>query len=382
MALWSQDTPDLESIKIRVYPSILTPPGTQTVTQLRQVYAHAQLAPLLGPGLQFGLPGGTTLVTKAVQVTKPIPPQPGFGPGIDYDHFLGYEYGEDFLTPSDTWSFSLDQDELSDTDVGALVPGARVEVSIDGNPQSVGFIRKVRSKGTKDSGSVLMVEGRDWLSPVVDGHIDPSVHFNEGMNLGQLMQTVFSPFNVTVQFVTDDTADLNAKTGRVYGTPTSKRGVPLKQFVLHQLKPYPQEGAFQFAARVAQRFGVWIWPLADGKTVMVGKPNFDAPARYAIHHKVDETRDQNNVIDWDVQASDEEQPSIIFGSAVGGGGEFAHGTLRAVIVNPLVQVPPQTIAALLAPYPGLVPIVPSVSSQVAQKPYGLIANAAARALYL
>jgi prophage tail gpP-like protein len=383
MALWDLDQPDLASIKIRVYPAILTPPTTVQATVLRQSYAHAQLAPLLGPGLQFGLPGGTTLVTKRVQVTKQIPPQPGYGPGVDFDHFLSYEYAEDFLTPSDSWSFTIDQDELSQSDVNALVPGSRVEVSIDGNPQSVGYLRKVRTKGNKSGGTIITAEGRDWLSPVVDAHIDPNTHFTASMTLEQLMTTVFGPFGVGVQFTTDDTANLNSITGRVYGTPTGKRGTPLKSFVLHALKPYAQEGAFAFASRVAQRFGVWIWPMADGKTVMVGTPNFDAPARYAIHRKTDATRDQNNVLDGEVIASDEEQPSIIFASGWGGGGEFAHSTLRGAIVNPLVQVPPQTLSALLAPYKGLVPIVPSLGAQQsAQQPYGLIANVAARALYL
>lgn len=401
MALWDQDHPDLESIKIRVYPPVLAPATTRQVAELRQAYAHAQLAPLLGEGLQFGLPGGLSPVfktvpnpnpnsqlgatiqvpvTRTVYVTKPVPPQPAFGPGVSFDHFLAYDYHEDFLTPSDSWSFSLDTDELTEIDLAALVPGARVEVSIDGNVQSIGYIRKTRIRSTKESGSVMHVEGRDWLSPSVDSHVSPDTVFNGSMNFEQVLQAVFTPFGFQVQFTQDDTGNLNSITGRKYGVPVTKKGKPLKSYIVHELKPYPQEGAFAFASRVAQRFGLWLWPMVDGKTIMVGQPNFTAPARYAIHHKLDATSNGNNVIEGDVAQSDEEQPAIIFASGFGGGGEFAHATLRGVIINPLISVPVQLLANLLAPYPGLIPTVPTVTAQSANQ--SLITNDSVRPLYL
>jgi prophage tail gpP-like protein len=378
MALWDQDNPELESIKIRVHPPALSP-GSAAVLKQILTTPHAQLAPLLGPGLQFGLSGGTTQVKTTVVVARATPPQPTFGQGIDFGKFLEYEYAEDFLTPSDSWAFSLDTDELTELDFAALVPGARCEVSIDGNPQSTGYIRKTRIR-TGASGSVIHIEGRDWLSPVVDSHIDPNTKFTKSMNLGQMLDTIFSPFGVNVQFTQDDTSNLNAITGAIYGVPTTKKGKPLKSFLLHTLKPYPQEGAFAFASRVTQRFGLWIWPMADGKTIMVGQPNFTAPARYAIHHKLDASSLGNNVEDGDVSRSDEEMPAVIFGAGSGGGAEFPHARLKGVIINPLVQVPTPLLAKILAPYPGLRPTIPSITSQAVDA--GLISNDTLRPLYL
>jgi prophage tail gpP-like protein len=274
------------------------------------------------------------------------------GSGVQFDNFLAYEYNESFTTPSDSFWFELDEDELSEETKAVLIPGAGVRVSIDDQPQVAGFIDDIQVRAGR-GGTIWHMECRDWLSPAVDGHIDPKVQFKQSQTLDQLLTTVFEPFGVSV-FSTDNSTNRNIITGRVYGNPSSKKGKPLKSYVLHETKPYQHEGAFAFASRICQRFGLWLWPASDGQTLIVGKPDFDQDPRYELRHVVDLPGD-NNVVESSFKLSRTNQPAIIYASGFGGGGSFAKATLRAGIVNPIVHTDVMQIAASYPNVPMLIP---------------------------
>lgn len=280
---------------------------------------------------------------------------------VEFTKFLSYEYAEDFLTPSDASSFTLSMDSLTERDMRALMCGTKVEVTIDDQPQSVSYISKVRIHADRSSGTIVTVECYDWLNRAVKSHVDPNVRFRPSMTLLDLLTAVFEPFGMTVA-ATDNVANRNAITGRIYGSRIGKKGKPLKSYVLHQIKPYPQEGAFAFASRVAQRFGLWIWPATDGHTVIVGKPDFDQESRYTLSHKTDASDVHNNVLESDVEFSDEEQPSLIVASGFGSGGEFAKSKLKSGIINPIIGTPIEQIDAFKKSYPSVHFVTPPVSA--------------------
>lgn len=281
---------------------------------------------------------------------------------VEFTKFLAYEYYEHFLTPSDQWWFEVAGEELSDSDRSALVPRARVEISVGGLVQTIGYIDVIETRSSREGGTVVTVSGRDWLSPSVDSHIDPRIRFNASQDLGTILSQVFGPFGGTV-FATDNIANLNAITGRKYGTPTGKKGKPLKSYIQHQLKPYPSEGCFQFASRVAQRFGVWIWPAVDGQTVIAGTPDFDQDPIYTFQHRRDDPTG-NNVIESTCRVDFGDQPSAVLCCGYGGGGEFPKSTLRNAWINPLYsQV---NLVALQASYPKLTFTLPGDITKTAE----------------
>ena len=271
--------------------------------------------------------------------------------GIAFPHFLTFEYDEHFLTPSDSWRFSLDQDELSAAEIAALEPGFVVNFNIVGLKQSTGIIDEVTVDTSR--GTVIHVEGRDSLSPVVDSQVDPRLVFTPSMTVLQIVTAVFAPFGISV-FSSDNTANVNAITGTIYGTKTSVKGAPLNKVVAHQVKPYPREGAFAFAARVCQREGLWIWPSADGTTVIVGQPNFTGPPLYTLQHSTQNPGANNILPGSHVTYSRKDQPNIILAGASGGGGEFSRAALKCYCVNPFSQATDEQVAAVIANYPGIV----------------------------
>lgn len=307
--------------------------------------------------------------------------------GIQIDRFLSYDYHEDYLVPVDAGSFTVSGDELSDSDLKAIIPGARIEVTINGQPQSAGFLDDIRIRSSRSSGSIVTFEYRSWLSPAVDAQVDPQTRFAPSMSLGDLVQAALGPFGVTVFTETND-ANRNAITGQIYGTRTSKKGKPIKSIVLHQIKPYDNEGAFAFASRVSQRFGLWIRPGVNEGEVIIAEPDFTQDPRYALHHKVDDSSIHNNVIESDVVRSRKDQPSIIFASGFGGGGEFAKATLKGMIINPLLSQA-NSLDSLLAlngavidAYKTVKPVIPSSAAIAAAIQAFQIPDVLARPLYL
>lgn len=279
------------------------------------------------------------LDTLEISVTSPPPGQPlGQVTQTVFSHFLSYTYRQNFLTPADTWGFAIDTDELREEQLNALLPGGVVEIRIAGQRQTTGYIDEVRISGSRHGGTVIYVGGRDWMSPAVDCHVDPQTRFQESMSLADLMSAVFAFIGAT-EFDTDSIANLNVITGGAYGQKTSKKGRPLKNYKLHQIKPYPQEGAFAFASRVSQRFGLWPWASQEKGTIVVDTPDFtSAPLYQILQSKDPNLSPHNNVLEFEATASRKNQPTAIFASGFGGGGSDAKATLKGGVFNPVTSI--------------------------------------------
>lgn len=267
--------------------------------------------------------------------------------GVEFPHFLNYSYQQSFLVPADGWSFDLDQDELTSDEKALLIPGQTITVKVRGLAQSTGVIDAAPVRSGK-GGTVIHVEGRDWFAPCVDAQIDPRTKFTPSQTLLDVVNGVFNPFGVTA-VLDDNTQNVSQQTGEIYGTKASLKGKLLKSVLAHQLKPYPREGAFTFASRVAQRFGCWIWASSTPGTVIVGQPDFTTDPLYTFQHSTSDTTD-NNIEEGEAGPSRKNQPSVIFASGVGGGGEFANSAIRCAILNPYIEVDTD---ALIASWPGI-----------------------------
>ena len=78
-----------------------------------------------------------------------------------------YSYHQAFLTPVAGWSFSVSDEDPTLTNE-LLVPGARVQLRVANNPQCTGYIERKSISSDAAGGTVVTVQGRDILGPVVD----------------------------------------------------------------------------------------------------------------------------------------------------------------------------------------------------------------------
>jgi prophage tail gpP-like protein len=281
--------------------------------------------------------------------------------GINVDNFTSYTFTHDFLSPCATFDL-----EIADARADALAPqfqcGARVALRINNTIQASGYIDRVFPEISR-SGTVLHIQGRDALSRACGSSLDPKIHFTQRDTLSSIMRRIFERHGFT-SFEIDDAANRNIITGqnRAPKAKPSRRGKALRNFINHQLKPYPGEGEYEFASRVAKRFGLHLWASADGRTLYVSEPTFDSPALYNLvysRNPVPSTIGQgvssksNNVLSASGGFDWTNQPSVIIAEGVGGGGEFRKQTNKVVMVNEILSETDSlpSVAAILKAYP-------------------------------
>lgn len=291
--------------------------------------------------------------------------------GAVFAKFLAYELNEHYLLPTTAFWFDLDEDELSSGEKSVLVPGMGVAVSINGQLQTVGYIDTVHVQCSRHGGTIWHIECRDWISCVVDSHVDPKTQFSTTETLFQLITQAIATFtsfpgaNVNstpeqggaaapITLIADSAANNNVITGSTRGTKTNKNGTILKSVLSHQVKPYQHEGVWAFCSRLSQRFGLWMRPTSDGTSIIVSTPDFTQDPSYTIQRTLANTSN-NNVLDGGIKQSRLNQPSMILASGFGGGGVFANSQLRAAIVNPVMLT---NVGLTLSNYPS-VTVVPT-----------------------
>lgn len=272
--------------------------------------------------------------------------------GLTLDRFHSYTFNQDFLTPSDGWHFVVGDDSITQDVRNAVHPGAKVNIKIDGHAQSTGTIRVVEVGNDRSGGTQLSVEGFDIFGPMITGHVDQGLQFTEGQTLFDVISKVFSDYGITT-LADDNETNRNILTGQSRGISGKLKAKGIQKFKIHQLQPYPNEGAFAFVSRISQRFGLWSWPSADGTFAIVGKPSFDQPPSYTLRRHLGPDSARNNILEGGMREDGTDQPSIILASGSGGGQVFAKATLRSAMINPAVNVPLAALNAVEARYPSV-----------------------------
>lgn len=291
---------------------------------------------------------------------------------VDLTRWTSYSFASNFLTPADGWSCTVGDGHLDEKQKRALRLGARVRLYVAEAPLAEGYIDEIQVDATRSSGVQYTIQGRDRLGAAVDAIADPRLEFKDGVTLAEFLREVFAPFGWVADdhFTIDARANRDAKAGGVRGTPMTKGGKkkgpkPLASFVLHRLKPHNHEGLFRFAQRVTERFGLWIWPSADGEQLIIGAPDFEQAPRYQLRRRNDGTPGAvsgTNILSGRVQFSSADQPSIIIADGSSGGGEFGRGQIKCYCVNPYFGFDDQgftddQVAALLRKYPEAQPVL-------------------------
>jgi|GEM_PF-3457262 len=260
---------------------------------------------------------------------------------VTLSRWVDYDFASDYFKPASGFSFVVADETLPEREREALVIGARVRLTINGVPLADGHIDDLDIGANRQAGQVWNIIGRERLGLAVDGIADPSLQFKEGTTLADFLVRLYTPFGWAGpdHFQIDNAASRGATNG-LRGTPMTRGGKrkgprPLKNFVLHQLKPHNHEGVHDFAKRVAERHGLWIRCSEDGERIIVDTPNYAQPASYQLRRNGNGT---TNVLDGRVRLSFRDQPACIIADGSSGGGEFGRGRIKAYAVNPYFGV--------------------------------------------
>lgn len=259
------------------------------------------------------------------------------------DNWESYEFNSYFLNPSSHWHMAVSDNRIGPNLGRRLVPGANVQLICNERPIASGRIDAVHVSYSRNGGSLWQISGRDMMGQCVDSCINPWTNrFQPKDSLAEIATRVFGEFGLKT-IVDDNSANRSFIKGQVRGSKYTRakhvsKIKPLKEYrIEEQLKPHDHEGAYEFVARIAKRFGLHIWLSADGQSVVIGQPDFDQDPSFQLVHRVSGSDDvNNNVISGTITKDATDQPSYIVASGFGAGGATYRGNLRVIVFNELV----------------------------------------------
>jgi len=204
---------------------------------------------------------------------------------------------DDFLSPCQTVSLTVDADETRFAYTKTIRPGQQFVIEVNGNPAIGGFIDSVEVTGDR-GGTFVEVTGRDVLSPVVDSHVNPRMAIRKTMSLEDLAQALFlDEFNLPIAIFLDPDPPRAKAMGKAVSTKP-KKGKHKTKDPLKEVRPHDNEGAFQYFIRFAHRVGYHAWADPDGSGIIIAAPTYDQQPAYQLVRRVSTTTGQgaaNNI---------------------------------------------------------------------------------------
>lgn len=193
--------------------------------------------------------------------------------GYRTDEIVRYSLTSNYLTPTDSFEFTVyDKD-----DPRALrrlwQPLQRVTLYIDGVQQLQGRIDETQGN---DDGS-LTVKGLDHRADIVAGGADPSITFKANQDLGDALLMLFRPYGIRTLSADSDLAR-NLLTGK-----NPYKGGPDKAFKEARLTDFKIEentGTWEVADEIVSRHGFTIQAVGLRSWLAVVKPNYKQAPLY------------------------------------------------------------------------------------------------------
>ncbi len=255
--------------------------------------------------------------------------------GAELAIWSDYCVDSNFLVPTDGFRFVVSDEQITGDLFELLIPGAPLELVINGHLQVSGFIDIVEAGADRSSGRTITVEGRDTMGPVVDAEIDTRKHFPDKTTLEKLLADTLEPFGFDTFFI-DNEQNSNVQAGKALPRHKKSRK-KLGQYPIPKSKPHHNETHFQFLSRIVQREGLWIWPMVEGNGVVVAKPDYDQGPRYHLRRTIGGSG--NNILHGGIRRDATGQPSYLVATGNVPATEFEHHKLSVVIDHPYLGSP-------------------------------------------
>jgi hypothetical protein len=251
------------------------------------------------------------------------------------DNIQEYRIETSYLTPTDSWSFTVYNDEDPSSLRTKFRPWQPIRISIAGQTQLVGRIEKI--KGVGESGAALEVSGYDYLYDSVAGSVDPALQIKKEMDLGQALLAIFEPFGIKTVY-----ADFGLTRNILSGRVSAAKGKPAREFKKahpDELRPKENQGTFEFAETICHRMGYSLQSanLRDGIICCVPHDLVDPMGRLARPGNIlkgSATRDWSSVPTVTIARGRGGDPNVV---VAGTRHEFS--TFDSQTVNPIAKIP-------------------------------------------
>ncbi len=246
------------------------------------------------------------------------------------ENWTSYEITCDMLEAADGFTIAIGPvdpvGERFGTAWAAVAPDSPVQVLLDDVAIMTGFIDD-REGTSSMNGDVLTVSGRDRASRLIDESMD-LISFT-GLDLEKLALKIASPWFERIAFSNAENRSLvrgaarGAKGGRAFKEPNVPRSARAYR------KVEPGESRWAVLDYFLRELELLAWPSGDGKTLIIGAPNYDQEPTFRLFHaRAGSVRAaESNVMQFKVKDSVGERYSQItaFGSQTGDDGSVQRG---------------------------------------------------------
>jgi len=223
--------------------------------------------------------------------------------------WLSYEVDSNLLTPADAWSLTLAFAQ------GRLPTAARsgqwLRLKMGADVVMSGRIDDVDSLASR-AASPVTIKGRDVIGQLLD--CSAPIFGEQRLAFKDVVAKLVMPFGV--------------KVAPPQGNP------PMREKIIIQ----PGESAWDALRHAAESVGLWPWAEPDG-TVVVGGPDYSAPAVAMLIHRI-ERPEQNNCLSVRVAESIARSYSevTVLGQAHGGGDALKASNIKGSYKDPSVTI--------------------------------------------
>lgn len=230
-------------------------------------------------------------LTSAFSNATPRPPQDGTGAhrvtiaigNQQIDGWKDYEITSSMVEPTDSFHITRAFDKLA-WDLCKL--DSKVKVAIDGTVILDGFI-DARVKHAADG--TMEISGRDKAGRLVQESI-AQVAGLDGLTMVDAIVKLAAPWFTDV--VLSDARNRNIRRGRGHRAPAA--GEPAiftvkgKLDEEHAGRVDPGETRWNVIEQLVSSVGVLCWSSADGRELVVGKPNYGQAIQYLFRHSLEQ----------------------------------------------------------------------------------------------
>lgn len=226
--------------------------------------------------------------------------------------WTGYHVESSMITPADQFELR----RPFDPDAWRLYRrDSDVSIEIDGTTILRGFVDK-RERDAREG--TIVLSGRDRAGRLVDESAQ-AINYN-GLTILQAFQKLADPW-----FGTITPSDLRNRTlRRGKGKRVASAAEPsvlINIRVPRRGAVHPGEKRSQVMHEIAARAGVLWWSSADGKEIVVGKPNYDQPAQYLFRHSAPGSAAPGTVKNLVISEDDGDRYSLILCAGTGSQGD-------------------------------------------------------------
>lgn len=282
----------------------------------------------------------------------------GMGVNAAFNNYTQVNFEKDFFTPSNGLTIILEDDRIYQL-TAFLQRGVKVRVSINGNPNMIGYIFDYNLHYNRNGGTQLTLQCKDLLEYMAQGTLYPNMGTNKDVNfhfqptdtLTFALQTIFTSFAVAatgkpnIIIAVDNSGSLTFASGFKVGlaargkTPKARQK-SLSSTLNHLTTPNKGESYLAYVLRLIKHAGCNIkMSNSIENEVIVKPPTYDreTPSPFKLIHYLNPPDNaNNNVLSGRFHFSLDKQPSVVIVEAnTQGDGKFYQGALKGVAVNEL-----------------------------------------------